>query len=155
MLKLKLQYSGPPDPKSWLIWKDPGAGKDWGQKEKRETENEMVGWHHWLNGHEHGETLGDCEGQGGLACCSLHRVAKSLTWLEDWATTTYVNKIFTTINLMNISISSHSYNLHVWWEHFRAALSPDLKYTSTDMRKGDGTPFQYSCLENPMDGGAW
>ena len=42
----------PPDAKSWLIWKDPDAGKDLGQKEKGTTEDEMVGWHHWLNGHE-------------------------------------------------------------------------------------------------------
>ena len=45
---------GPPDEKSWLIWKDPDAGKDWGQEEKRMTEGEMVGWHHWLNGHGFG-----------------------------------------------------------------------------------------------------
>ena len=44
----------PPDAKSWLIWKDPDAGKDWGQEEKGATEDEMVGWHHWLNGHEFG-----------------------------------------------------------------------------------------------------
>ena len=42
----------PPDVKSWLIWKDPDAGKDWGREEKGSTEDEMVGWHHWLNGHE-------------------------------------------------------------------------------------------------------
>ena len=42
----------PPDVKNWLIWKDPDAGKDWGQDEKGMTEDEMVGWHHWLNGHE-------------------------------------------------------------------------------------------------------
>ena len=44
----------PPDAKSWLIWKDPDAGKDWEQAEKGMTEDEMVGWHHWLNGHEFG-----------------------------------------------------------------------------------------------------
>ena len=44
----------PPDAKSWLIWKDPDVGKDWGREEKRMTEDEMVGWHHWLNGHEFG-----------------------------------------------------------------------------------------------------
>ena len=44
----------PPHVKSWLIWKDPDAGKDWGQEEKGMTEDEMVGWHHWLNGHEFG-----------------------------------------------------------------------------------------------------
>ena len=54
MLKLKFQYFGPPDAKTWLIWKDPDAGKDWGQKEKGMTEDEMVGWHHQLNGHEFG-----------------------------------------------------------------------------------------------------
>ena len=42
----------PPDVKNQLIWKDPGAGKDWGQEEKGTTEDEMVGWHHWLDGHE-------------------------------------------------------------------------------------------------------
>ena len=60
----------PPDAKSWLIWKDPDAGKDWGQEEKGAIEDEMVGWHHWLNGHEFEQTLGDSEGQGSLACCS-------------------------------------------------------------------------------------
>ena len=56
----------PPDAKSWLIWKDPGAGKDWGQK-KGTTEEEIVGWHHQVNGHGFGWTLGVGDGQGGLA----------------------------------------------------------------------------------------
>ena len=56
----------PPDAKSYLIGKD----SDWGQKEKWVTENEIVGWHHWLNGHEFEQPLGDSEGQGSLACCS-------------------------------------------------------------------------------------
>ena len=60
---------GPPDAKSWLIWKDPDAGKDWGQEKKGITEDEMVGWHHRLNGHEFGQTPGVGDGQGGLACC--------------------------------------------------------------------------------------
>ena len=58
----------PPDAKSWLIGKDPDAGKDWGQ-EKGMTEDEMVGWHHRLNGHGFGWTPGVGDGQGGLACC--------------------------------------------------------------------------------------
>ena len=53
-----------------LIGKDPDAGKDWGQEEKWATEDEMVGWHHWLSGHEFDQTQGDSEGQGSLACCS-------------------------------------------------------------------------------------
>ena len=51
MLKLKRQYFAP-DAKSWLIWKDPDAGKDWRQEEKGTTEDEVAGWHHWLSGHE-------------------------------------------------------------------------------------------------------
>ena len=60
----------PPDVKSRLLRKDPGAGKDWRWEEKGMTEDEMVGWHHWLNGHEFEQVLGDGEGQGSLACCS-------------------------------------------------------------------------------------
>ena len=59
----------PPNGKNWLIGKDPDAGKDWRQEEKGTTEDEMVGWHHGLNGHE--QTLGVVGGQGSLACCSL------------------------------------------------------------------------------------
>ena len=60
-----------PDGKSWLTEKDSDAGKDWGQEEKGATEDEVVGWHHQLNGHESEQTQGDSEGQGSLACCSL------------------------------------------------------------------------------------
>ena len=59
----------PPHVKSWLIGKDPDAGRDWGQEEKGMTENEMAGWHHGLDGCESGWTPGDGDGQGGLACC--------------------------------------------------------------------------------------
>ena len=60
----------PPDMKSQLIRKDSDAGKDWGQEGKEMTEDKMVGWHHWLNGHEFEQAPGDSEGQGGLACCN-------------------------------------------------------------------------------------
>ena len=59
----------PPDAKSWLIGKDPDAGKDRGQAKKGTMEDETAGWHHWLRGHGFGWTLGDGDGQGGLACC--------------------------------------------------------------------------------------
>ena len=59
----------PPDAKSLLIGKDPDAGKDWWQEEKGMTEDEMVGWHHWLNKHEFEQALGVGDGQGSLACC--------------------------------------------------------------------------------------
>ena len=74
--------SWPPDVKNWLLGKDPDAGQDWKQ-EKGMTEDEMVGWYHWLNGHEFGWTLGVDDGQRGLACCILG-VAKSRIWLSDW-----------------------------------------------------------------------
>ena len=60
----------PPDAKSWLIGKDPDAGKDWRQEEKGTTKDEMAGWHHRLNGHEFEQTPGDGEGQESLECCS-------------------------------------------------------------------------------------
>ena len=60
----------PPDVKNWLNGKDPNARKDWRQEEKGTTEDEMVGWHHRLSGHEFGQALGVGDGQGGLACCS-------------------------------------------------------------------------------------
>ena len=61
----------PPDSKSWLIGKDPDLGKEWSQEEKGMTEDEMVGQHHWLDGHEFEQTLEDGEGQGSLICCNL------------------------------------------------------------------------------------
>ena len=71
--------------KSWLIWKDPDAGKDWGKEEKGRIEDEMVGWHHYsLNGHEFGWTPGVDDGQGGLACCSSwgHKESDTTEWLN-------------------------------------------------------------------------
>ena len=59
-----------PDVECWLIGKGPDAGKDWGREEKRATEDEMVRWHHPLNGHEFEQAPRDTEGQGSLACCS-------------------------------------------------------------------------------------
>ena len=75
----------PPDGKSWLIGKDPDAGRDCGQEEKGMTEDEMAGWHHWLDGHEFEWTLGVGDGQGG------HGVAKSRTRLSDWTELTELN----------------------------------------------------------------
>ena len=60
----------PPHAKSWLIGKDSDAGRDWGQEEKGTTEDEMAGWHHWLDEHEFEWTLGVGDGRGGLACCN-------------------------------------------------------------------------------------
>ena len=77
-----------PDAKNWLIGKDPDAGKDWRQEEKGMTEDEMVGWHHWLNGHEFDQALGVGDGQGSLACCSPwgHKESDMTKWL-NWTKT--------------------------------------------------------------------
>ena len=75
-----------PDAKNWLAGKDPNAGKDWRQ-EKRTTEDEMAGWHHWLDGHEFEQAPGVGDGQGGLACCSpwAHKesdTTEQLNWTD-------------------------------------------------------------------------
>ena len=68
------------DAKSQLVGKVPDVGKDWGPEEKGIAEDEMVGWHHWFNGHEFEQTPGDSKGQGSLACCSswCHRIGLDL-----------------------------------------------------------------------------
>ena len=80
----------PPHAKSWLIGKDPDAGRDWGQEEKGTTEDKMAGWHHWLDGRESEWTPGVGDGQGGLACCDSwgHKesdMTERLNWTElNW-----------------------------------------------------------------------
>ena len=96
MLKLKLPILWPPHAKSWLIGKDSDAGRDWGQEEKRMTEDEMAGWHHWLDGRESEWTPGVGDGQGGLVCFDSWGSKESdmtelLNWTEgnlacDWLT---------------------------------------------------------------------
>ena len=78
----------PPHVKSWLIGKDSDAGRDWGREEKGTTEDEMAGWHHWLDGRESGWTPGVGDGQGGLACCyswggKESDTTEQLNWTES------------------------------------------------------------------------
>ena len=74
----------PLDAKNWLIGKDPDAGKDWRQEEKGTTEDEMIGWHHQLDGHEFEQASGVGDGQGSLACCSPwgHKESDTTEWLN-------------------------------------------------------------------------
>ena len=78
------QILWPPDVKNWLFWKGLDAGKDWRWEEKGTTEEEMIGWHHWLNGHEFESTPGVGDGQGGLVCCSPwgHKESDTTEWLN-------------------------------------------------------------------------
>ena len=80
----------PPHAKSWLIGRDSDAGRDWGQEEKGMTEDEMAGWHHWLNGHEFEWTPGVVDGQGSLECYSLwgHKESDMTEWL-NWTEIAY------------------------------------------------------------------
>ena len=75
----------PLDAKNQFTGKDPDAGEDWGQEEKGEAEDEMIGWHYQLNGYEFEWTLGDSEGQGRLACCSpwSHKALDTTQWLNN------------------------------------------------------------------------
>ena len=89
MLKLKFQYFDHLM-QSQLPGKNPDAGKDW--RQERMTEDEMVRWYHWLNGHEFEQALGDGEGQGSLVCCSPwgrkeSDMTEQLNWLTDWSST--------------------------------------------------------------------
>ena len=80
----------PPHEKSWLIGKDPDAGRDWGQEEKGMTEDEMAGWHHRLDGRDFEWTPGVGDGQGGLACCD--------SWgHKEWDTTERLNWFWSSI----------------------------------------------------------
>ena len=83
--EVKAPIFWPPDSKSWLIGKGPDTGKDWEQEEEWVTEDEMVGWHHRLNGHEFESTPVDSEGQGSLVCCSLwsHKGSYTTEWLNN------------------------------------------------------------------------
>ena len=89
----------PRDVKSWLVGKDPHAGKDWRQEEKGNTEDEMVGWHHWLNRHGFGWTPGVGDEQGGVVCCSSwgHKesdMTEQLNWTEYCKPSMFKSNIF-------------------------------------------------------------
>ena len=88
-----------PDGKSQLIGKDPDAGKDWGQEKKGVTEDEKVGWYHWLNAHEFEQTPGDCEGRGSLTCCSSwgYKESDITEWLNNNNKLSFADKVWKAI----------------------------------------------------------
>ena len=101
----------PPDVKSWLTRKDPDAEKHWRQKQRGALEDNMAGWHHLFNGHELGQTLGDGERQGGLACCSPWGCKESdMTWrLND------SNNSWVYLFLLKIKRDSNSWDAGWSW----------------------------------------
>ena len=90
-----------PDAKNWLLRKDPDAGKDWRQEEKGMTEDEMVGWHHWLDGHEFEQAPGVGDGQGSL-CCSpwANKESDATEWL-NWTDSSNMNIINMNFHVCN------------------------------------------------------
>ena len=144
-----------PDAKSWLIWKDPDPRKDWGQEEKGTTEDEMVGWHRWLNGHEFEQAPEVGDGQGSLACCSPRGRKESdtteqLNWtfgklcLAIWRMTFHVNLLksfkekyiekepvilsrLSELACQRCSLSLHSNTYHIlpWVTHVHCSCQED------------------------------
>ena len=101
----------PPDAKNWLTGKDPDAGKDWRQEEKWTTENETVGWHHWLYGHKFEQALEVGDRQGSLACCS--------PWVEESDTTEWLNWTdYATVFWRNLLHRHNNWNTLVSWAEF-------------------------------------
>ena len=137
----------PPDAKNWLIRKDPDAGKGWRWEEKGTTKDEMVGWHHWLNGHEFEQTLGVGDGQGSLMCWSPWGRKKSdtterLNWTELCELSFHDFYLFNSgllvfssldcqVHVLKISSSKlwfafNSLGVYSWWIKFLICWSPIL-----------------------------
>ena len=108
----------PPDMKSWLTGKDPSAGKDWRQEEKGTTEDEIVGWHHWPNGHEFEQTPGDRERQGSLACCSPWG-HKKLDMTKQWNSNTEGSKSERKKQISSINVYIWNLEKWCWWSYLQ------------------------------------
>ena len=107
----------PPDAKKWLIGKDPDAGKDWRWEEKGTTEDEMVGWHHWLNGLGFGWTLGVGDGQGGLECCCTwcrkgSYTTEQLNWILEMPGCTW--ELLAVMSQSALGFSQHLTSSEAW-----------------------------------------
>ena len=129
----------PPHVKSWLTGKDSDAGRDWEQEEKVTPEDEMAGWHHWLDGLESEWTPGVGDGLGGLACCDSWGRKESdtterLNWLTDCSYHRRHSGKESAYDTGDVGLISGS------------GRSPG---------EGNGNPLQCSCLENSIDRGAW
>ena len=123
--------------KNWLIGKDPDAGKNWRQ-EKGMTEDEIVGWHHWLDGHEFEQALADGE---------RHKLACYSPWGHK--------ESHTTEHLNNRNWWLRSLRLRSKESTCNAEAPGSISRLGRSLGEGNGSPLQYYCLENSMDSGAW
>ena len=143
----------PPDVRSWLIWKDPDAGKDWGQEEKGTIEDEMVGWHHQLDGHGFVWILGVGDGQGGLAWCGSRGcflesdTTEQLNWTE-------LARILFSKNLQSERMTQQAagfYNVNSLHEHSLTVYRPFKCIASFDPHNNGRwvkNSWCFSCWEN-------
>ena len=136
------------------------AAKDWRQKEKGMTEDEMVGWHHQLSGRKFEQGLGDGNGQGSLVCCSPrgHKELDTTEWLNNCTLKLAQShvKFFNTHILVQSKKKAAKCSAALGVVGRRNGVSRlELSVPNLCWGEGNGTPPQYSCLENPRDGGAW
>jgi len=133
----------PPHAKSWLIGKDSDAGRDWGQEEKGTREDEMAGWHHWLDGRESEWTPGDGDGQEGLACCNSWGckewdtelnlfLIKFLFWKNNQNKTKVYHFFFVTKNKLIVSLHAPKCRNLRMWNHSRGRDNSYRQKTASD-----------------------
>ena len=135
----------PPDAKSWLIWKDPVAGKDWGQEEKGMTEDEMVGQHHQFNGRLGGlrELVMDREAWRA----AVHRVTKSLTRLSDWTELNWTLSQKSTINQQISDMFSSRWHSLGLCSPQSALLCLEILIHSLSLVWASGNAYFLVCLQ--------
>ena len=165
-----------PHAKSWLIGKESDAGRDWEQEEKGTTEDEMAGWHHWLDGHEFEWTPGDGDGQGGLACCdSWGRKELDTTEQLNWLTDLTWQNVRASLLAAGKESTCNAWDpdlipgfRRICWRRDRLPTPVFMPGGSDDKESackagdlgwiprlgcypggGHGNPLQYSCLKNP------
>ena len=150
----------PPHVKSWLIGKDSDAGREWRQEEKGTTEDEMAGWHHWLDGRKSGWTPGVGDGHGGLACCdSWGRKESDTTERLNWTEPNWKKSFEKAMAPTPVLLPGKSHG----WKSLVGCSLWDCEESDTTERlpfhfsiscigEGNGNPLQCSCLENPMTG---
>ena len=121
--KVETPILWPPDEKSWLIGKDSDSGRDLGQEEKRMTEDEMAGWHHWLDGNESEWTPGVGNGQGGLACCDSwgHKESDTAEWL-NWTELKVIIIKITYYNCLSLFDEGNSTGKMFTFDHLHKCL---------------------------------
>ena len=134
--------------KNWLIGRDPDAGQDWRQEEKGMIEDEMVGWHHRLDGHEFEQALGVGDGQGSLVCCSPWGCKESDTTERlNWTKVSVIKSLNMTKGFPGGSVVKNP--------PANSGDAHSIPGSGRSLGIRNGNPVQYSCLEKSMDRGAW